>query len=180
MRLAIGASAVLALLVLSAPHAPAQAQTTAPGPYYAVPSWDQTLPSATRFVVLSNFGGQAVLDRDTGLVWDRAPDTTTQRTWSQAVQHCLIRDVGSRSGWRLPAIHELRSLLDTSRTTPPLPVGHPFGDLFGEFRSYWSATPGPDLGAFIQSFGISFSLGQTIKTEKNLAWCVRGGAGTAQ
>ena len=30
------------------------AQTTANGPYYATPSWDQTLPASTRFIVLSN------------------------------------------------------------------------------------------------------------------------------
>jgi hypothetical protein len=51
----------------------AWAQTVAPGPYYAMPSWDQTLPVATRFIVLSNMGSNAVLDRETGLVWERSP-----------------------------------------------------------------------------------------------------------
>src|ERR1044071_6059779 len=45
----------------------ARAQTTSAGPYYATPSWDQTLPVATRFIVLSNFNSEAVLDRETGL-----------------------------------------------------------------------------------------------------------------
>src|SRR5262245_28200900 len=31
---------------------PAHAQTSGVGPYYATPSWNQTLPSATRFIVL--------------------------------------------------------------------------------------------------------------------------------
>ena len=31
------------------------------GPYYATPSWDQTLPASTRFIVLSNMAGAAVL-----------------------------------------------------------------------------------------------------------------------
>src|SRR5262249_23927325 len=43
------------------------------GRYYATPSWDQTLPASTRFIVLSNFNSQAVLDRETGLVWERTP-----------------------------------------------------------------------------------------------------------
>ena len=51
------------------------AQTTAVGPYYATPSWDQTLSSSTRFIVLSNMGSAAVLDRETGVVWERSPGT---------------------------------------------------------------------------------------------------------
>src|SRR5947209_5821573 len=74
---------------------PAVAQTTAPGPYYATPSWDQQLPAATRFIVLSNWidathpsGGAGVLDRETGLVWERSP-TNTGVGWSDAQSHCI-------------------------------------------------------------------------------------------
>ena len=70
-----------AMLVFAA--APVAAVTTASGPYYATPSWDQQLPASTRFVVLSNWidaahplGGAAVLDRETGLVWEQSPDAT--------------------------------------------------------------------------------------------------------
>ena len=63
---------------------PAGAATTAAGPYYANPSWNQQLPASTRFVVLSNWidaahpsGGAAVLDRKTGLVWEQSPSTST-------------------------------------------------------------------------------------------------------
>lgn len=55
----------------------------------STPSWDQTLPSATRFIVLSNFASAAVLDLETGLVWERPPSTTS-RTWSDAQYHCSI------------------------------------------------------------------------------------------
>lgn len=48
--------------------APAQA-ASAVRPYYAMPARDQTLPAATRFIVLTNMASQAVLDRETGLVW---------------------------------------------------------------------------------------------------------------
>src|SRR5262245_61970541 len=79
------------------------AQTTANGPYYATPSWDQTLPSNTRFIVLSNFNSEAVLDRETGLVWERAPDTIA-RTWSVAAGRCASLKKGGRFGWRLPSV----------------------------------------------------------------------------
>ena len=53
----------LAVLVGAAlTSSPAQADTGA-GPYYAPPAWDRTLPSAARFMVLTNFASLAVLDR---------------------------------------------------------------------------------------------------------------------
>ncbi len=67
---------------------PAHAQTTAPGPYYATPSWDQTLPSNTRFIVLSNMNSEAVLDRETGLVWQRSPGLNLPQRWQFA--YCLV------------------------------------------------------------------------------------------
>ena len=41
-------------------------QTTA-----AAPTWHQILPAAQRFVMVMN--NQAVLDRETGLVWEKSP-----------------------------------------------------------------------------------------------------------
>ena len=97
--------------------APAAAQTTANGPYYASPSWDQTLPVSTRFIVLSNFNNAAVLDRETGLVWERTPDNGARKRFL-AVQHCLERKTGGRMGWRLPRAEELFSLIDPAVTPP--------------------------------------------------------------
>jgi hypothetical protein len=59
-------------------HQRGRAQTVAPGPYYAKPSWDQKLDCTTpancpRFVVLELRPHAAVLDRETGLVWERSP-----------------------------------------------------------------------------------------------------------
>ena len=49
---------------------------TSNGPYYAMPAWDQKLPASTRFVVLLDWNSEAVLDRNTGLVWEKSPATT--------------------------------------------------------------------------------------------------------
>ncbi len=102
------------LLTLSA--GPAGAATTAAGPYYANPSWDQQLAASTRFVVLSNWidaahpsGGAAVLDRETGLVWEISP-STSNFGWADAQVHCNGLRTGNRLGWRLRRSRSSRAL----------------------------------------------------------------------
>ena len=130
---------VLALSMISMAlgvSAPAQAASGI-GPYYATPSWDQTLPAATRFIVLTNMNSEAVLDRETGLVWELSPGTGL-RTWNDALNYCTRKTVGNRNGWRLPIIQELASLRDPTVPFPgpALPAGHPFIDVQSfEYRS---------------------------------------------
>jgi hypothetical protein len=91
------------------------AQTSAAGPYYATPSWDQKLQCDTqatcpRFIVLTNWDSNAVLDRETGLVWQRSPVQGTAN-WNNAHFQCnYVTTTGNRMGWRLPTIQELTSL----------------------------------------------------------------------
>jgi hypothetical protein len=46
-------------------------------------NWDKALPVTERFVILPAFNNQAVRDNNTGLVWEKSPDTTV-RPWSGA------------------------------------------------------------------------------------------------
>jgi Protein of unknown function (DUF1566) len=164
---------------------------TAAGPYYANPSWDQTLPSDTRFIVLSNMGSNAVLDRETGLVWERSPlapclsafcsiPEPGSRTWSEAQARCLHLRTGGRLGWRLPTVQELASLIDgdpANTSNPRLPPGHPFSsNVQSDF--YWSATTLATEPS--DAWVVGFFGGDVIVTGKNLGrfvWCVRGGQG---
>src|SRR2546422_2260616 len=58
-------------------------------------NWDKVLPAAERFVVLEAFNNAAVRDNETGLVWERSPDATSN-TWSAARSICATKIVGGR------------------------------------------------------------------------------------
>ena len=170
---------LLALGVLALTASPAQADT-ANGPYYAVPSWDQKIPVATRYTVLLNWNSEAVLDRETGLVWERAPETQVPRQWFNAASACLAKNVGKRKGWRLPSVAELMSLINPSESVPPnIHVGHPF-QIHSGVHSYWSATSVETAGGFAMAWIVIFSEGgRTQPQNKSFegdSWCVHGGS----
>ena len=157
--------------------ASALAVTSGVGPYYATPSWDQTLPSSTRFIVLTNMNSQAVLDRETGLVWEQSPSSTLD-TWFNQSFHCINLNTGGRTGWRLPTIQELLSLVDRSQSDPALPSGHPFGNVLS--ADYWSASTVASGTSF--AWTVLFPTGHVHSgfdksSDTTLAWCVRGGQG---
>jgi hypothetical protein len=130
-------AAVACFLVNSAP---VDAQTVANGPYYATPAWDQTLPSNTRFIVLANMNQEAVLDRETGLVWERQP-TTELLDYTPALFRCRLLVKGNRQGWRMPTQEEIRTLVSIGVIdgfTDQLPPGHPF--ILQPARTYWTST----------------------------------------
>jgi hypothetical protein len=172
------------LFMLAGAVTPADAQTVAAGPYYAVPSWDQTIVCASpascpRFIVLSNMGNNAVLDRETGLVWEQAtsniPGSLLTTNWQGALDYCRDRTTGNRYGWRLPTVQDFGTLFDP--TTKNLPPGHPF-NLLTAF--YWTATEYraiPTQAWAIRPGGFGASI--FVPGEKNNAipsvWCVRGG-----
>ena len=90
------------------------------------PAWYKVLPSDQRFVLV--MGGGAVLDRETGLVWEQSP-SSDKWVWSSASYVCHISTTGGRRGWRLPTLQELQSLLDPNKTDLSLPSGHPFSNV---------------------------------------------------
>jgi hypothetical protein len=135
-------------------------------------AWSQTLGAADRFQLV--LGSVAVLDRETGLVWERIP--SVQPTyWDTAVLGCQARNLGGRLGWRLPSLEELYSLLDLTQANPALPSGHPFS--IGSVP-YWSATTTPGLATSAQAIDLTdgtFMSGLGKATNNFRWWCVRGG-----
>lgn len=145
-------------------------------------SWSKILPAKQRFIVLSAFNDQAVLDRETGLVWESTPDDVP-RTWYEAMGDCRSKSVGERLGWRLPAIEELASLVDPTQTQAPfLPTGHPFKNVLIGGQVYYSATT--IVSTPPNAMGMRPYDGSIRTTLKNVrdtfVWCVRGGYGPGE
>ncbi|MCA9423091.1 MAG: DUF1566 domain-containing protein [Nitrospira sp.] len=144
-------------------------------------NWDKKLDSTNgdangcnsdRFTCL--FGDTVVRDNETGLVWERDPDTGV-RTWIHAISHCARREVGGRKGFHLPMLEQLATLVDSSNSDPTLPTGHPFLNV--QSAEYWSATTdaGDPADAWVVGFG---SGSMDVKGKANgviHAWCARGG-----
>ena len=176
MRKSMLALAVLGTIGVTS--ATVNAQIFQNGPYYANPSWDQKIPAAQRFIVLSNWNNQAVLDRETGLVWERTPSGSSLTHWDFALTLCAEAGTGNRRGWRTPSIQELASLIDPTNGNM-LPPGNPFQGVAASPTFYWSATSSPDIFAWVVAFGAvgPHSVGTADKTDAGLTWCVRGGSG---
>lgn len=135
------------------------------------PPWSQKLPAEERFVLVLD--GEAVLDKETGLVWEKSPSTTTY-DWIHAHFHCSQLKIGNREGWHLPTIEQLASLVDQTNRNPALPTGHPFTNV--QSNLYWSATTIPNSATV--AWDVNFSDGAVDDDGKFLTvyvWCVRGG-----
>ncbi len=123
----------LVLITIFITSGPVFSETTINGNPSGTPSRSLDIPA--RFVLVMN--NEAVLDRETGLVWERDAGLGTYN-WQDAITHCYNTDIGGRGGWRLPTIAELTTLVDKTQTDPALPAGHPFINV--QSSDYWSST----------------------------------------
>lgn len=134
-------------------------------------AWDKILDE-DRFKVIMN--GEAVLDKETCLVWELEPNTSPME-WEDARAYCYRLTLGGRGGWRMPTIEELRSLLDIVNPSP-LPEENPF--ILGSQVGFWSTTTVATgiSDAWIVDTGIPNARAWS-KLQPVHIWCVRGGQG---
>ena len=142
--------------------------------------WGRKFPASERFVVLSQFDNEAVLDKETQLVWHRTPSVGSllnKNSRSLTAYECRQSVIGGRRGWRLPSLHEMASLADPAPPTGilALPPGHPF--TAAPNGEYWTATqvhgsPGHSYVVILSAKGIS---GTRPDSHTAYFWCVRGG-----
>ena len=148
--------------------------TTAAGPYYATPSWDQQLPNATRFVTLSNWNNQAVLDRETGLVWQTTL-ASGDTDYATASRVCMLSVTGGRAGWRLPTIQEL---VRTLNVAGGLVQGSPFDFLYDYYSQFVLLSSTATIGgsAFYGVPKFQLTPPQPVSASYGRAWCVQSSA----
>lgn len=152
--------------------------TATPAAAGAPEGWDKLINSPGRFKVLTQFQSEAVLDKETGLVWERTPSSTVF-AWGSVQKLCVGTVIGQRRGWRAPTIWELMSLGDPAQSNPALPPGNPFGNI-SITVPYWSSSADPDDGArgLQEGFGIGGGgVISALKTDTAGRWCVRGPGG---
>ena len=166
-RIALLSCAALALTASSAAAASLQ-------------SWDKVISSGpARFRILAAFDGEAVLDKETGLVWQRSLSEGSLFEWDDSFALCIGAVIGGRRGWRLPSAWELMTLKDPAQSDPALPLGHPFENVVTGVI-YWTATAA--AGAPTAALALTFTTGgqgiiTLAKTTTGLRWCVRGPGG---
>lgn len=152
------------------------------GPYYATPSWDQTMSADTRFIVLTNMPG-AVLDRETGLVWEQNPNYQhgyEPVNFEFAMNWCLNLRTGNRYGWRLPTVQEFASLVDPTIPTKYIDIPNPaINSTYFTYLSnhpYWVQQPYSHETQVTYGYTVhSYNPVYNSTTQLDAyTWCVRG------
>jgi hypothetical protein len=141
------------------------------------PAWSRLLSAdggceSQRFECV--MGDLAVLDRETGLVWERAPGLySAPGSWEAGTRQCAARQTGGRLGWRPPSVAEGISLVDPGLAD--LPAGHPF-QIAPAVESVFFVTQTAENATFGSFFSRSGSV--IAASKSNIAthglWCVRG------
>jgi hypothetical protein len=132
--------------------------------------------------VSEDFGGDAtVIDNQTDLEWQRAPDNLGGHPWVDALGHCDTLDFGGHTDWRLPNVMELSSIVDELRSTPPAVNGTFFEETSFNFNQFWTSTTDPknSINAYVLQFHEApdvydgGGVRTLAKTGNRLALCVR-------
>ncbi len=135
-------------------------------------TWDEKINGHHRFKVLREFGGAAVLDKETGRVWEQSPSTELfpwtvlstplpGATAPDALSHCYQLEVGGRNaclGDRGQVRKDVRALRPGHGQRPNLAFA-------SDANRAWA---------------VGFATGSVfnpLKTANREVWCVRGGQG---
>lgn len=113
------------------------------------------------------------LDTQTGLLWARAPVHQYGVSFTQALLDCQNLNLGGfSSGWRMPNIRELLSIVDARQGTGPQWDRNVFSA--APLSSYWSSTPvaGTPTSAWIFTFTPGVFMEQRDMSSTAMLRCV--------
>ncbi|MFC1591221.1 DUF1566 domain-containing protein [Thermodesulfobacteriota bacterium] len=135
--------------------------------------YGQDAQYGTNLQSFTDLSNGIVRDNVTGLEWQQA--TAGTYTWEEAFAYCDTLNLGEHDGWRLPTIHELATLVDSSIAYPGPTINTTFfPDTVAHV--YWSSTSQTTETAFNVYFmngGISH--GNVLKTMNYSVRAVRSG-----
>jgi len=121
---------------------------------------------------MTTFSGDpdTVTDARTGLRWQRAPPATLYPKAEGAVAYCQALQLGGTTGFRLPTVKELNTLIDETSVGPAIDKAN-FPDTQSEW--YWTATAYVGLTGY--SWAVNFGDGASYinVSAKGLARCVK-------
>lgn len=121
-------------------------------------------------------GDDTLTDVESGLEWQRRPDTV-RRTWGEALRYCATLDLDGKGGWHLPTANELRGLVDYG-STGDVRVDPAFDGI--EADTYWSSTPTYGIEALAQAISLNLGVQDGVRVDSPAyAVCVRHAATTA-
>ncbi|MBU43398.1 MAG: hypothetical protein CMN76_09285 [Spirochaetaceae bacterium] len=127
-------------------------------------------------------GNGTVTETTTGLIFQKCSSgqtndasctgTVTNLTWKDALLYCYGLTLAGRSDWRLPALNELKLLLDRSVNNPASNAAQ-FPNTSNGF--YWTSTTAHFNAT--SAWRLDFSVGNVLVTTKTVTYparCVRG------
>jgi len=142
-----------------------------------LPTGDGTNPG--QFVVSGD--GLTVTDTITGLMWQRDGSGTRQATgcdgtrctWGGAKNYCAGLNLGGLSGWRLPAVMELRTIVDFTVTSGARIDATAFPGTPAD--RFWTSSPyaGSSGYAWYVNFNYGYSYDVDVVGHYNRVRCVR-------
>ncbi len=134
--------------------------------YYARCVRGEQYKNGSVFTKITLTGQDVIKDERTGIIW--ADTYATAKTWQEALKYCEDMDYAGSTGWRLPNVNELKSLLDYSLRNPATS----FPAMPDQF--FWSSTSYLGYGEY--GWYVNFTYGEVYyhtKTNYYHARCIR-------